>query len=161
MTTGTYLGEIPLATHRHRMRELITLARMHTKVPFASAVWTPSTQESADAISYAYGSGTPWSPFKHSELIAMEAAAERCGHLHGLILYTTHEPCMLCCGGIIHSKVSMVVFGSYRADQPDLFRVRKYDVLDLLGDTTTPPVILGGVERGDCTRLFDGIESLA
>lgn len=51
----------------------------------------------------------------HAEMIALAAAAEVTGdwRLDGCELYVTLEPCPMCTGAILNSRVSMVVFGAY------------------------------------------------
>ncbi len=54
-------------------------------------------------------------PVAHAEIMALMAAAQ---HLHNyrLIdcdLYVTLEPCTMCAGAIIHSRVKRLVFGAY------------------------------------------------
>lgn len=58
------------------------------------------------------------SPTAHAEILAIEEAA---AHLHtwrlsGCILYVTLEPCPMCAGAIVNSRVDRVVFGAYNAE---------------------------------------------
>lgn len=106
----------------------------------------------------ASGSETPTDPTRHSEILAIQQACEsRGGLLLGTTLYSTHEPCVMCCGAIMHAKISRVVFGSYRADLPDLFRQRSNGTHPsaLLCDTSVPVKLTGGVLREQCIALFD------
>ena len=49
----------------------------------------------------------------HAEMVAIERACERLGgwHLCGCTLYVTLEPCPMCAGALINSRVERVVFG--------------------------------------------------
>ena len=49
----------------------------------------------------------------HAETVAIERACERLGgwHLCGCTLYVTLEPCPMCAGALINSRVERVVFG--------------------------------------------------
>lgn len=49
----------------------------------------------------------------HAEMIAIDRACERLGgwHLCGCTLYVTLEPCPMCAGALINSRVERVVFG--------------------------------------------------
>ena len=49
----------------------------------------------------------------HAEMIAIRAACERLGRwrLSGLTLYVTIEPCPMCAGAIVMSRVDRVVYG--------------------------------------------------
>ena len=54
-------------------------------------------------------------PTAHAEIIAITAAANTIGdwRLNKCILYVTKEPCPMCAGAIINSRLKMVVFGAY------------------------------------------------
>lgn len=51
---------------------------------------------------------------KHAEIIAIEAACKKLKtwHLEDCILYTTLEPCMMCLGAIIQSRIGKIVYGA-------------------------------------------------
>ena len=53
-------------------------------------------------------------PTAHAEVVAIRRASENQGdwRLEGTTLYCTLEPCTLCCGAIILSRVERVVFGA-------------------------------------------------
>jgi len=53
-------------------------------------------------------------PTQHAELIAIRLAAQRLGSkdLSGCTLFATHEPCPMCMGAIIWSRISKVFFGA-------------------------------------------------
>ncbi len=54
-------------------------------------------------------------PAGHAEIMAIRKAAEKLEtwHLDGCTLYVTLEPCCMCAGAIIQSRISRVVFGAY------------------------------------------------
>lgn len=53
-------------------------------------------------------------PTAHAELLALCGAADQLGtwRLDGCTLYVTLEPCTMCAGAIINSRISTVVFGT-------------------------------------------------
>ena len=48
----------------------------------------------------------------HAEIIAIDQACKKnkSWHLDDCTLYTTMEPCMMCCGAIIQSRIKKIVF---------------------------------------------------
>lgn len=54
-----------------------------------------------------------YDPTAHAEIIAMrEAAAKLKNYRLGGTLYVTLEPCLMCMGAIIHSRIERLVFGA-------------------------------------------------
>ena len=53
-------------------------------------------------------------PTAHAEVVALRAAAQSQGdwRLSGATLYVTLEPCAMCAGAIVLSRISRVVFGA-------------------------------------------------
>lgn len=54
-------------------------------------------------------------PIKHAEIIAIERACKKLNtwHLDDCILYVTLEPCLMCTGAIVQSRIKKVVFATY------------------------------------------------
>ncbi|NMO20634.1 nucleoside deaminase [Pyxidicoccus fallax] len=53
-------------------------------------------------------------PLAHAEMLAMDAAARSMGawRLSGVTLYVTLEPCAMCAGALVQSRVTRLVFGA-------------------------------------------------
>jgi tRNA(Arg) A34 adenosine deaminase TadA len=53
-------------------------------------------------------------PSAHAEMVAIRAAAQAASNyrLPGSTLYVTLEPCSMCAGLIVHSRIARVVFGA-------------------------------------------------
>ena len=56
-------------------------------------------------------------PTAHAEILALRDAGKHLGswRLAGCTLYVTMEPCPMCCGALINSRIDTVVYG---ADEP-------------------------------------------
>lgn len=54
-------------------------------------------------------------PTAHAELLAMKKASKKLNswRLSGCTLYVTLEPCPMCSGVIVNSRIDRVVFGAY------------------------------------------------
>ena len=81
-------------------------------------------------------------PLKHAELIAIEEACKYMGdwRLNDCILYTTFEPCMMCMGAIVESRISKVVYGVKKDEQTF------YNLNDIEN--------IGGVLEEECLHLL-------
>ena len=53
-------------------------------------------------------------PTAHAEIVALRAAAAAIGNyrLPGCLLYVTLEPCAMCAGAMIHSRIDRLVFAA-------------------------------------------------
>jgi tRNA(adenine34) deaminase len=53
-------------------------------------------------------------PLAHAELMALDAASKSLGawRLTGVTLYVTLEPCAMCAGALVQSRVTRLVFGT-------------------------------------------------
>lgn len=56
-------------------------------------------------------------PTAHAEIIAITAACDslKRKYLHNCTLYVTLEPCVMCTGALVNSKIDRVVFGAMDA----------------------------------------------
>ena len=53
-------------------------------------------------------------PTARAEIVALRAAASVLGteHMTGCTLYTTYEPCPMCCGALLNARISTLVMGA-------------------------------------------------
>ncbi len=54
-------------------------------------------------------------PTAHAEILALRTAARSIGNyrLTGCTLYTTIEPCVMCAGALVNSRITRLVFGAH------------------------------------------------
>ena len=94
-------------------------------------------------------------PTGHAELLALrDAARERDGwRLSGCTLVVTLEPCTMCAGAAVLSRVDRIVFG---ATDPKAGAV--VSLWDVVRDRRLNhrPEVVGGVLAEDCATLLDG-----
>lgn len=88
----------------------------------------------------------------HAELEAMRDAAKTIGdwRLGGCDLYVTLEPCAMCCGAILHARLSRVVFGAF--DETAGAVVSKANLLS--GSLAPAPQVIGGLFAARSERLL-------
>ncbi|WP_166265939.1 tRNA adenosine(34) deaminase TadA [Marinobacter caseinilyticus] len=66
-------------------------------------------------------------PTAHAEIRALRDAARRVGNyrLSGATLYVTLEPCTMCAGAIVHSRISCLVFGAREPKAGAIVSIRR------------------------------------
>ena len=107
------MSSVPARDHEHWLRHALTLAlraREEDEVPVGAVLV-------GDGRILGEGWNRPIAahdPTAHAEINALRAAAgaQRNYRLPGTTLYVTLEPCAMCAGAIVHSRVERVVFGA-------------------------------------------------
>lgn len=92
-------------------------------------------------------------PTAHAEILAIKRACEALNsrRLTGAALYVTLEPCLMCAGAIVNSRLSSVYFGAYDLNfgvgggKTDIFR-------ENFGGQNIE--IYGGICEDECKRLL-------
>src|SRR6187402_3495037 len=98
----------------HWMQEALReadLATLHGDVPVGAVVIDEHGQE----LSRDHNRREEWAdPTAHAELLALRAASKRLGHwrLERCTLFVTLEPCPMCAGALVNSRVARVVYGA-------------------------------------------------
>jgi len=88
----------------------------------------------------------------HAEVIAIDMACRRLGgwRLPECEMYVTLEPCPMCCGAIINSRIDDVVFGAYDYKSGSAVSVQR--MFDL--PYNYRPKLMGGVMEEECKELL-------
>ena len=92
-------------------------------------------------------------PLGHAELVAIKKATKKLGdwQLVGCDLYVTIEPCIMCSGAIIQSRIARVIYGA--DDIKGGGFGSSINVLDAKNINHTPEVIKG-VMKDECSQII-------
>ena len=93
-------------------------------------------------------------PTLHAEIVAIRSACEKLGdwRLTGCDLYVTLEPCVMCSGTIINSRMRRIYFGAYDSEygaaggRIDLFSASYF------GSKTE---VFGGIMEDECSKMLN------
>ena len=89
----------------------------------------------------------------HAEIVAIDKACKKLGgwRLPECQLYVTLEPCPMCAGAILNSRIEKVYFGAY--DAKSGCAGSKINLLDMnLCNYTTE--VVGGVLERECSQII-------
>lgn len=92
------------------------------------------------------------SPIAHAEIIAIEKAAEflKTWRLDDCTIYVTLEPCLMCAGAIMQSRLKRIIYGAFAEKTGALSSVANvYE--HRFGYN---PMIRGGVFERECAELM-------
>ncbi|MCW2614329.1 MAG: CMP/dCMP deaminase zinc-binding protein [Frankiales bacterium] len=122
----------------------------HDDVPVGAVVLAPDGTVLGAGHNDREGSGDPTA---HAEVLALRAAAAAVGEwrLTGCTLVVTLEPCTMCAGAIVLSRVARVVYG---ANDPKAGAAGS--LFDLLRDRRLNwrPEVVSGVRADECGELL-------
>ncbi|NUT92272.1 MAG: nucleoside deaminase [Saccharothrix sp.] len=132
--------------------EVARLAPRTGDVPIGAVVYGPDGAELARACNAREALGDPTA---HAEVLALRAAAAVFGdgwRLNGCTLAVTVEPCTMCAGALVLSRVARVVFGAW---EPRTGAVGS--LWDVVRDRRLNhrPEVVGGVLADECAALME------
>jgi len=97
-------------------------------------------------------------PTAHAEIVALRRAAAELGRwrLDGCTLVVTLEPCTMCAGAIVASRVDALVFGAF---DPKAGAVAS--LFDVVRDPRLNhrPSVVSGVRADECSAVLDAFFS--
>ena len=90
----------------------------------------------------------------HAEISAIEEACEVLNNwrLDGCSLYVTLEPCIMCTGAIINSRIDKVYFGSYDRENGAFCTANIFNKITL-------PEYYGGIMEEECDKILNSFFS--
>lgn len=133
------------------MREAIKLAKKAERkdeVPVGAVI-----VKRGEVIARAYNlRETKKDPLAHAEILAIKKASRklRGWRLENCVLYVTLEPCPMCAGAIVNSRIKQVVFGAYDPKAGAMGSV--YDLAE--GKLNHKPEVTGGVLKDECSSIL-------
>lgn len=96
---------------------------------------------------------TEFDPLGHAEIRVIQAAARSLGRwrLSGCTLYVTLEPCVMCAGALVHSRVDRVVYGARDAKSGAV-----ESLFSILSDARLNhrPSIQSGILAAECGEIL-------
>ncbi|MRH86073.1 nucleoside deaminase [Nocardia sp. SYP-A9097] len=121
-------------------------------VPVGAVVFDSAGRELARAANAREALGDPTA---HAEVLALRAAAKVHGdgwRLEGATLAVTLEPCTMCAGALVLSRVGKLLFGAW---EPKTGAVGS--LWDVVRDRRLNhrPQVRGGILEPDCAALLD------
>lgn len=139
-------------TYMKKALELAALAGEQGEVPVGAVVVKRSTGEiiGRGFNRREYGK----SPLTHAEIIAIDEASRRLGgwRLIDCELFVTLEPCPMCAGALINSRIERVVFGAYDPKAGSCGSVINLFELPY----NHKPEVSGGVLADECAGILSG-----
>ncbi|WP_420176755.1 tRNA adenosine(34) deaminase TadA [Luteococcus sp. OSA5] len=135
------------------MRAALEQARRageHGDVPIGAVVLDASGEQIAAAGNERELTGDPTG---HAEVLALRRAAEAVGEwrLEGCTLVVTLEPCTMCAGAIVLSRIQTLVFGAY-----DEKAGAVASLFDVVRDPRLNhrPEVRGGIMADECGHVL-------
>ena len=153
MSTAGLAG-VAVSLHEPLMREALAAAReaaRHTDVPVGALVMSRG-----DVIAVASNRTLrDQDPTAHAEVLALREASRVRGswRLDDCTLYVTLEPCAMCAGAIVLSRIRILVFGAWD---------EKAGMAGSVGDIVRhprlnhQPEVVAGVLADECASLLKG-----
>ncbi|TLP72649.1 tRNA adenosine(34) deaminase TadA [Pseudomonas nitroreducens] len=96
---------------------------------------------------------TSHDPSAHAEMVAIREAASAAQNyrLPGSTLYVTLEPCSMCAGLLVHSRIQRVVFGATEPKSGVVVSRGNFFEQDFLNHRV---LVEGGVLGGECSAML-------
>lgn len=89
----------------------------------------------------------------HAEILALKKAGKklRSWNLSGCTIFVTKQPCLMCYGAILSSRIDNIYFGAF--DKKYGMQVEKYEELNEKGFNHSCKV-LGGILENECAKIL-------
>lgn len=141
----------PYSTHQHWMNQALELAASAGaagEVPVGAVVVGPDDKIIAEAENRRERDHDPTA---HAEVLALRAAGQvlQSWHLNQCTLYVTLEPCPMCAGAIVQSRLKLLVYG---VDDPKTGAIRTVTNIPDSACSNHRLPVLGGILENSCRK---------
>jgi tRNA(adenine34) deaminase len=139
--------------HRQWMKHALQLAQSagkHGEIPVGAVIINSNGELIAEGENR---KERDQDPTAHAEIVALRAAAclLQTWRLHECTLYVTLEPCPMCAGAIVHSRVGIVVYG---VDDPKTGALRTVLNIPDSAASNHRLSVIGGILESDCRNIL-------
>jgi tRNA(adenine34) deaminase len=137
--------------HEIRMSDLLIFMESSSdevEVPVAAVVFDQEQNKVAESTNQRERSIDPTA---HAEIVALRNAATSLGrwNLTGCSMYVTLEPCLMCAGAILESKISRLVFGAF-----DTKKSFNFSINEIIIESGQKIEVIGGVLEKECRLVM-------
>jgi tRNA(adenine34) deaminase len=126
---------------------LLTNTQQTFEVPVAAAIYDPELNLISQSLNQREVANDPTA---HAEICVLREAgiSQNNWNLAGFSLYITLEPCLMCAGAILQSRVSRVIFGAFNPGDSST------SAISLLRASNPQLEIVGGVLDKECSQFL-------
>jgi tRNA(adenine34) deaminase len=137
--------------HEIRMSDLLIFMESSSdevEVPVAAVVFDEEHNKVAESTNQRE---TGNDPTAHAEIVALRNAATSLGrwNLTGCSMYVTLEPCLMCAGAILESKISRLFFGAF-----DTKKSLNFSINEIFIESGQKIEVIGGVLEKECRLVM-------
>jgi tRNA(adenine34) deaminase len=137
--------------HEIRMSDLLVFMASSSdevEVPVAAVVFDQELNKVAESTNQRERSIDPTA---HAEIVTLRNAATSLGrwNLTGCSMYVTLEPCLMCAGAILESKISRLVFGAF-----DTKKSFNFSINEIIIESGQKIEVIGGVLEKECRLVM-------
>jgi tRNA(adenine34) deaminase len=127
--------------------KLLTKTEQTFEVPVAAAIYDRELNLISQSLNQRESANDPTA---HAEICVLRAAGIAQGNwnLEGFTLFITLEPCLMCAGAILQSRVSRVIFGAFNPGDSST------STISLLRASNPQLEIVGGVLDKECSQFL-------
>ena len=131
----------------HKLLELLAATPLPSEVPVAAAIYDDQSNLISSSVNKRESTNDPTA---HAEICVLKDAGQKNKNwnLDGFTLFVTLEPCLMCAGAILQSRISKVVFGAFNPGDSS------QSTKTLLRVSNPQLEVVGGVLDKECSKIL-------